>query len=159
MVDDGVPEWLNALSVLPRFYLAVQDYDCRKESWDVIESLIADEMIYLTPNLKDRTPVSRDVFLANFREIHDVHSQPGRGSTYLLGHSVLTARGAGGYAVTSPIAMSHWAVGAEPESTWFYGRANAVVVGGGDTWRICELQLSIDRREGHEPPIDHLFSR
>ena len=146
---------LEAVEVIARFYAAAQQYDCDGSGWEAFEPLIADEIVYLTQNLKGTTPASREAFLKQFREIHDVHAAEGRGSFYGLYGPIAsvtddTAR------VKHHIATCHWRGPENDDSSWFYGVVDAELVRApGGQWRIARLDVSNTVRvEGHRPPID-----
>jgi hypothetical protein len=60
---------LEAAEAVARFFNALQRYHCNGTDWDVVESLIADEIIYLSPNFREEVPKPRDEFLAWFIDV------------------------------------------------------------------------------------------
>lgn len=146
---------LEAAETLSRFYAAVQRYDCYATDWELIEPLIADDMVYLTPNLRDPTPVPRAQFLDQFRKIHDVHATEGRGSFYALFAPVVSVDGDTAR-VRQHIAICHWLRPGNENSSWFYGVVDAGLVRAGDgSWQVTRLDVGNNVRvEGHDPPID-----
>jgi hypothetical protein len=151
---------LEAAETVARFYAAVQRYDCYGTNWEAIEPLIADQMVYLTPNLRDPAPVPRERFLERFKEIHDVHASEGRGSFYHLSAPVVSVDG-GRANVLQQIAICHWIGGASGDSSWFLSVVEAVLVLAADgRWQIERLDVSDNVRvEGHDPPIDAFYPR
>lgn len=151
---------LEAAETVARFYAAVQRYDCDATDWDAIGPLIAEQMVYLTPNLRDPAPVSRAEFLARFKEIHDVHASAGRGSFYHLSAPVVSVDGDRAN-VAQQIAICHWIGGAGGDSSWFLSVVDADVARAPDgAWRIERLDVSGNVRvEGHDPPIDAFYPR
>lgn len=146
---------LEAAETISRFYAAVQRYDCYATDWELIAPLLADEIVYLTQNLKDPTPAPRAQFLEQFRKIHDVHAAEGRGSFYGLFAPAVAVDGDSA-TVFQHMAVCHWSKPGNENSSWFYGAVDARLVRGSDgTWRIASLDVSRNVRvEGRDPPID-----
>ena len=145
---------LEAAEVVARFYVAAQQYDYDASGWEAFEPLIADEIVYLTQNLKDTTPVSREAFLERFREIHDVHAAEGRGSFYGLYGPIVSISGDTAK-VKHHIAHVDWRGPENDDSSRVDGVVDAELARSpGAPWRIALLDVSNTVRiEGHRPPV------
>lgn len=147
---------LEAAETVTRFYHATQVFDCTGTQFDAIGELIADEMLYLSTNLRGPDPLPRDEFLALYKKVHDVHARPGRGSYYNLSTPIVTVDGDKAH-VAQNLDVCHWLSDASENSTWFYGAIETTLIRSDRGWLIAKLDVSgVVRTEGHEPPVNYL---
>jgi hypothetical protein len=145
---------LEAAETVFRFYQTMQDYHCSGKGFEGFETLIADEMTYLSPNFLDTTPVPRDQFLVWFEGIQSVHARPGRGSFFAVSGPVTEIDGDRAH-VEAQLTATHWLGPDNQHSTWFYGPLTVDLVRAPDGWRITRLGSQTVRQEGHLPPVNY----